>query len=322
MDTNQRIVTAKAAAITIVETLTVADRFAVVSFSSEASQAGGYTGLIRATNENKNQMIEAIKRLEPQGGTNFYNAFGKAFDALESTIRNEATSGCNIAILFMTDGMISEGPEAHEVINLVNERTEQLESSFSRKITIFTFSLGYEADHSVTKTIACSTGGIWTPVNDSYGDLVSAMSSYYKIFALGLSEGGNEDFVAWVEPYADYTTGMMMTTVSVPVYDQSVNPHLFLGVVASDSEMAAIEQVTGEEATSSTMLKRFVERSTAHCPKIELSECEIDALRFLGSGKIATCGVCNSTSYAGIVPETCSFQSDLPNKIWDNSESK
>ncbi len=322
MNTNQRIVTAKAAAITIVETLMVADRFAVISFSSEASLAGGYTGLIRATNKNKNQMIGAIKRLEPQGGTNFYNAFGKAFDALESTIRNEATSGCNIAILFMTDGMISDGPEAHVVINLVNERTEQLESSFSRKITIFTFSLGNEADHTITKTIACSTGGNWTPVIDSYGDLVSAMSSYYKMFALGFSKGGNKDFVAWVEPYADYTTGMMMTTVSMPVYDQSVNPHLFLGVVASDSEMAAIEQVTGEEATSSTMLKRFVEQSTAHCPKIELSECELDALQFLGSGKIATCGVCNSTSYAGIVPETCSFQSDLPNKIWVNSESK
>ena len=318
-----RIDTAKAAAITIVETLAVADRFSVISFSSEASQVGGYPGLIRATNENKNHLVEAIQGLEPQGGTNFYSAFGKAFDVLDGTIRNEATSGCNIAILFMTDGQISVGPEADEVISLVNERTEQLEAGFSRKTTILTFSLGLEADHTVTKTIACSTGGIWTPVYDSYGDLISAMSSYYKLFALGLGEGGNEGFVAWVEPYADYTTGKMGTTVSAPVYDRSVNPPLFLGVVAIDSEMAAIEQVLGEDSTSSTMLERFVARSTARCPKIELSECELDALRFLGGGKDATCGgVCNSTSYAGIVPGTCSFQSDMPNDLWDNLESK
>jgi Mg-chelatase subunit ChlD len=325
MEDNGRMDTAKAAAITIVETLTVADRFAVISFSSEASLVGGYSGLIRATNENKNQLVEAIKGLKPQGATNFYIGLETAFDALDGTIRNEATSGCNIAVLFMTDGQISVGPEipgADEVISLVKERTEQLEADFGRKTTILTFSLGSDADDTVTKSIACSTNGIWTRVNDSYGDLISAMSSYYKLFALSLGEGDNEDFVAWVEPYADYTTGKMGTTVSVPVYDRTVNPPLFLGVAAIDSEMAAIEQVLGEDPTSSTMLERFVVRSTASCPKIELSECELDALRFLSGDKDATCGKCNSTSYAGFIPEKCPFQSDLPNDLWNNSKSK
>ena len=52
-----RMDTAKAAAITIVETLAVADRFSVISFSSEASQVRGYPGLIHATNENKNHLV-------------------------------------------------------------------------------------------------------------------------------------------------------------------------------------------------------------------------------------------------------------------------
>ena len=322
MEDYGRMDIAKEAAITVVRTLTVADRFAVITFSSDASQLGGYTGLIRATIENQNQLVQAIKELKPQGGTNFNNAFTNAFDALDETIRNEATSGCNIAILFMTDGQISEGPGADEVISLVNERTEQLEMNFSRKTTIFTFSLGQDADHTITKTIACSTGGIWTPVLDIDGDLISAMSAYYKLFALGLGVGGNEDFAAWVEPYKFYTRGVMGTTVSVPVYDRSVTPPLFLGVVAVDCDMSAIEQVLGEKATSSTMLERFVARSTALCPKIELSACELDALRFLSGGEDATCAVCNTTNYAGIVPETCQLQSDLPNDPLDNSDSK
>jgi uncharacterized protein YegL len=317
-----RLDIAKEAAITVIQTLTVADRFAVISFSSEASQVGGYTGLIRATAENTNHLVEAIKQLIPQGGTNFGSAFTNAFDALDQTIEIEATSGCNIAILFMTDGQISQGPGADEVISLVNERTEQLASNYGRKTTIFTYSLGEEADHNVTKTIACSTGGIWTLVPDIYGDLISAMSAYYKLFALGLGVEENEDFVTWVEPYAFTTGGMMGTTVSVPVYDQNVTPRLFLGVVGIDVYMSAIEQVLGEEATSSTMLERFVARSTASCPKVELSACELDALRFLSGGEDATCGVCNSTNYAGIVPETCPSQSDLPNDLWDNSDSK
>jgi hypothetical protein len=130
----------------------------------------------------------------------------------------------------MTDGQISEGLEADEVISLVNKRSEQLEANVSRKITIFTFSLGHQAHHHVTKTIACNIGGIWTLVAGTYVDLISAMSAYYKLFALGLGVGDNENFAAWVEPYEFYTRrGVMRTAVSVPMYDRSVTPPLFLG---------------------------------------------------------------------------------------------
>jgi len=316
-----RMYLAKEAAITIVDTLTVADRVAIVTFSDEATQIGGFSSLVRATIRNKERLIEAINELEANGATNFYDAFDTAFNSLEKTIRSESTSGCNIAVLFMTDGQSTVGPGKDEVISLVNDRTEQLATNFNRNTTVFTYSLGYQADHDVTKSIACSTGGIWTPVDELTGDLVTAMSSYYKLFALGLGDGGNEDFAAWVEPYMFRNpAGKMGTTVSVPVYDRSVNPPLFLGVVGVDSYMDAIEKVLGEDSTSSTMLERFVLLSTARCPKIVLSECELDALRFLGGGKEATCGVCNITTYTGIVPEKCPFQSDLPNNLWHNTE--
>ena len=101
-----RMAIAKEAAITIVETLTVGDRFAVVSFDSTATQLAGEDKLIRATTENKRLLIESIKQLEAGGATNFFDAFNTAFNAISNTIRSESTSGCNIAILFMTDGVI------------------------------------------------------------------------------------------------------------------------------------------------------------------------------------------------------------------------
>ena len=319
-----RMVLAKDAAVTIIKTLTVADRVAIIAFSDVATQVGGYTGLIRATSANKKELIAAIDNLEAASATNFYDAFSTAFDALDQIIMNESTSGCNIAILFMTDGQITVGGGHSEVIDLVNLRTDQLAQNFNRKTTIFTFSLGVQADHATTKIIACNTGGIWSPVDDFTDDLVRAMGSYYKLYALGLGEGGNEDFTAWVEPYMFHTSGKMGTSVSTPVYDKSVTPPLFLGVVAVDMYMDDLEEILGEDSSSSNMLDRFVLLSTARCPKIELSEVELDALRFLGGGEEATCGMSNSTNteYTGIVPEECGFDSDLPNDLWHNTESK
>ncbi|KAL7530888.1 LOW QUALITY PROTEIN: hypothetical protein ACHAXR_003728 [Thalassiosira sp. AJA248-18] len=181
MDKFCRTFTAKQAAITVINTLTVADRVAVVSFASGASLVGGYSNLIRATSENKKEL--AIESLKAVGGTNFYARFNAAFNALDKTIRNESTSGCNIAVLFMTDGGITEGSGADSVINLVNQRTQQLATNFNRKTTVFTSSLGSKADHDVMKSIACNTNGIWTPV-DNTKDLVSTMSSYYKLYML------------------------------------------------------------------------------------------------------------------------------------------
>ena len=114
----------------------------------------------------------------------------------------------------------------------------------------------------------------------------------------------------------------MGTTNSAPVFDRSVDPPLFLGVVATDMYLDALEQVLGEDAQSSTMLQRFIRLSTAQCPKIDLSECQLDALRFLSGGQEATCGRCNSTEYPGIIPAECPLKPDLPNNLWQNTDSE
>ena len=322
MENYGRLELAKRAAITVIETLTVADRVAIVAFSEEAQQIGGYDSLIRTTYENKQLLIQAINELTSGGPTNFMAAFEVAFDAIDKTIQIEASSGCNnIAILFMTDGKISSGQS--DVIELVNSYTNHIAAEHGMDTTIFTFSLGETADHEVTKSLACSTGGIWTPVSDYTDDLIDAMSSYYKLYTLGLGEGNNKDFAAWVEPYEFHNPKEKIgTTISVPVFDRSVNPPIFIGVVGVDMYMDALEEVLEEDAMSSTMLQRFVMLSTARCPDIQLTECELDALRFSGGGEEAKCGVCDSTSYTSLLPQQCEMMGDYPSNLWQNTESE
>jgi Mg-chelatase subunit ChlD len=217
------------AADTIVDTLTAADSFAVIAFNTSAYQLGGTDILIEANSANKDRLKAEIYKLEPNGITNFSAAFTTAFDAIDNTVAVKDPPPGPIAILFMTDGKIGEfmndtqrEEETKEVIDLIKVRTKQL-SDKGKNVTIFTYSLGGEADRTVTKTIACDTGGIWTPVEDC-GNLVGKMSSYYKLFALG-----NQNAVTWVETYEDFFRGVMGTTVSVPVYDQEVDPPIFLG---------------------------------------------------------------------------------------------
>ena len=112
----------------------------------------------------------------------------------------------------------------------------------------------------------------------------------------------------------------MGTSVSTPVYDHSTSPPLFIGVAALDMYMSSIEKILEEDASSSTMLDRFVIRSTARCPKIDLTDLQLDGLRFLSGGAEATCTYSNVTEFPGILPESCPFTSDLPNNLWDNTD--
>jgi len=226
---NGRMRMAKEAADTIVDTLTTADSFAVIAFNTSAYQLGNTDLLIVANSANKERLKAEMYKLEPDGITNFRAAFMTAFDAIDKSLENEEFTPGPFAILFMTDGKIGENmtdtqreEETKEVIDLVIERTTKL-SEKSQDVTIFTYSLSKEADVNVTKNISCSTGGIWSPVEDC-GNLVGTMSSYYKLFALG-----NLNTVTWVDTYKDFFRGVNGTTVSVPVYDRRVDPPIFLG---------------------------------------------------------------------------------------------
>ena len=112
----------------------------------------------------------------------------------------------------------------------------------------------------------------------------------------------------------------MGSTVSVPVFDRSVTPYQFLGVVGIDIYLDAIQQVFGDNTTS--WFQEWMARSSIEaCPANDLTECQLDALRFLGGGEDATCGACNSTdaNSAAVCPSHVTL---LPTDLWQNSNSE
>lgn len=129
-------------------------------------------------------------------------------------------------------------------------------------------------DYSTVKSIACSTNGIWSKIPDN-DDIAKYMSSYYKLFAMGLGDNANKNFVAWVEPYPFATSGDMGTTISAPVYDRSVSPNMFIGVIATDFTVEFMKEIVGGSDSYNEVLKALVRRSTAICPKYTLNECEL-----------------------------------------------
>ena len=198
------------AAKTILKSLTSEDRVAIVVFSDWARLLGDETCLVHATPENQDKLEKAIDNLTVNGRTNFYDAFETAFDAWYNTSSDKNNliegmyDGCNLAVLFLTDGQISYNhttstieEENEKVIELITEQTLQIKNKWDIATTIFTFSVGEQADKNISKTIACNTGGFWQHVEDE-GDLINAMSSYYEMYALELGEGDNYDDFAVV----------------------------------------------------------------------------------------------------------------------------
>jgi hypothetical protein len=228
------------AAIAVVETLNVDDFFTVIAFTNDVYVLlEGNRTFIHKTGLNKTDLIllsatianinnakEAINNLTTGGQTDMYTAFETAFDTIYNSLKNVSTSGGPIAILFMSDGQISETADTHEeaefeseqILGLIENRTLEFASRpVSRKVTIFTYSLGDDSDHDLMKNISCNTGGIWTLVDNE--DLVAEMSLYYKLFALELDREG---IATWVEPYKFFSRDVLGTTVSVPVYDRNM----------------------------------------------------------------------------------------------------
>ena len=137
MNEYDRIDLAMQAARTIIETLMVADRVAVVPFDNTArvlTMEGipAARGRVRATNKNKDALLRAISSLEGAGMTNFYDAYDKTFELIEQTIQQDSTSVCNVVVLFLTDGVISKGPGAKEVIDLVSSKATAIKSKYNR----------------------------------------------------------------------------------------------------------------------------------------------------------------------------------------------
>ena len=115
------------------------------------------------------------------------------------------------------------------------------------------------------------------------------------------------------------------TTVSAPVYDSSKSPPLFLGVVGIDFTLKALDAALGvNDTTSAESFRRVVERSTARCPRLELTACELESYRQSNlGGSDGSCNVdCTVQDLVQVQEEKCPFVSDYPGDVWVNRDNE
>ena len=338
-----RLDNAKEAAARIVNTLTVSDRVAIVPFSDDASRpiakgdvVNDVVGLIngvfyRATKENKAVLVDAINALKAGGGTNIYAGFDTAFDIFDQSIRDEIHINCNSALIFLTDGEITMGPDEAAVVDLVARRTQDISEIMQKPIILFSYSVSEQDDvHEFPSQLACSVeNGVWTKISTDK-DILDALSSYYKLFALGLGEETFDDFAAWVEPYSFATGGLLGTTVSAPVYDRTdpMNPPIFLGVVGVDFSLQAIDYALSdgnEEDAREESIKRIVATSEASCPPpFSLTQCELQSWSHdFTPDEGSQCDVtCSGNETIRVKEEPCVEALPYPAEVFHNYETK
>ena len=236
---------------------------------------------------------------------------------MQNTIEDDISStACNTAILFFTDGRIVEGINETYVKQFVSSRLADLAKNGTNRIFFFTYSLNSESRaQKLPKELAClSDYGVWSKI-DNDDDIVESMNSYYQLFAQGL---GKKHATAWVEPYFYSTGGVLGTTVSIPVYDNSREPAIFIGGIGIDFPLGAILK-TSDQKTSSEILAYAVGAGT--CPEINLTVCLLESLRRLNGG--TTCNAsCSADEYDDVEASNCSFVEKFPTNIWKNSNSK
>jgi hypothetical protein len=310
------------AARRVINTLGVSDHFAVIEFNTDAMVLGNDPYMIRATKDNKDKMIKKIDSFEADGGTYYKNSFDLAFRTLEESIEVDRSSGCNRAILFLSDGELTD--DAATLKKSIKAERAKYSDKGKEPPVLFTYSFGSGADMAVPKDIACENDGIWARIGDG-GDLAKSMGAYYKYFAYGLGDNNNENFVAWVEPYV-FSTGVGLgTTASAPVYDRSVDPPVLAGVVGMDINFLALERAFDDtsfiSSTKSKVIDLLVQRSGAVCPKLNITTCQLESLRVFGSGEdenandSASCNQCAESETQPLKPPLCD---NYPEKLWDN----
>ncbi len=320
----------KKAATRVVQTLTVQDRIAIIPFATTATKIVDPKGyMYQGTSENIDLLTQRINDLEYGGGTNFYDAFDAAFDVFNATVDQEFSVNCNSAVLFFTDGEGRDGPGNDEVTRLIQERIAAIQPQLSDKpILLFAYSISEDQKvHTFPSQLSCTVDqGAWSLIPNDEA-IIESLSSYYQLFALGLGSELNEDFVAWVEPYQLATGNRLGTTVSVPVYDHSRTPHIFLGVVGVDIPIAAIDAALGAGNEDSAgvraeSMSRVVSSSRVICPILDLDQCEMESFRRLSmpEGYGHCVDNCTTDELVEVKEVECPGQPDYPDNYWTNSD--
>jgi len=268
------------AVLAMIDTLSPNDFFNVVTFSDSAEQLWQEeTLLARGTTENKDMIKAALTNQVPEGGTNFDSAFQVAFDLLINAcdVERQTCSKCEKVIIFLTDGKdtsrsLDGGIKPSEMATKIEAYQEHLMGASDRRASIFTFSMGTDADDSIPRQIACNNDGSWSFIRAT-DDPLTAMRSYYLFLTARRSSGSP----IWTEPYEDASGLGQITTVAMPIFSVGTGdlPGVFLGVAGHD---VFFHELAESDSEQTEILNELIERG-AKCDPLITDVCQLQVLR-------------------------------------------
>ncbi|CUG92613.1 membrane-associated protein, putative, partial [Bodo saltans] len=249
----------KVAVVSLLGSLGPNDRFNIIAFTSSPTTVGTANTLMAGTPDNILLMQNRFNAWPVGGGTTFGNAMTAAFSLLQSS---DAT-GCARIIMFLTDGQPSDG---NAVISSIAAGQSTLGSNPAR---LFTYSLSAKANHAILRQIACDNTGIWTLISDASSP-TSPLQQYYNFLAAGIVDSSPQ----WTAPYESSFGQGEITTVSIPCFDRSVTPKVFVGVAAIDTLMTDLLKY-GTEA----QIEAQIGLKSGKCLNYDLTPCQMQQLR-------------------------------------------
>jgi len=271
MGDQNRAELAKQATKAILNTLSWKD-FATIILFAGSVKAVFSNLLVSVTEAQRNAMVSWIEQQEwKNGGTNFQSAFFQAdeeghgaFKVIADSVSAGATSMCQKAILFLTDG---QSPFSDEDFNAAKDQGVKYDT------LIFTYAIGDGAQVDVCKRLACDNRGIFYRVPDG-ADLAHIMASYYRYFASG-QEMCDPSFVE----YSDAITGSQLYAGCLPMYDRSggaLPKHV--GVSCMDLNILESIDVMQNNSGWHDLVCKMSDVSKT-CRPLDLQECHIEKLR-------------------------------------------
>lgn len=262
----------------ILETFSNNDFITIFNYSAGISEVVPCFSdrLVQATPENIAVFNSAVQELVPEGYANVSNAFIKAFQLLEHYrhVRecNKTQSGCNQAIMLISDGIPGNLTEVFERYNRID-----INGTVHTPVRIFTYLLGKE----VTKVreiqwMACLNRGYYSHIQ-TLDEIQEEVLKYVSVVALPLVLQEEAHPPTWTHAFKDRNVRFyyrfspcqcfklfpfqykeegknapprLMISVGVPAFDKKANKvnetktARLLGVAGTDMPVEDIDKLT------------------------------------------------------------------------------